>query len=217
METKITSSSATNVNKRVQFGTIRVQPENQYLWLTNGPDSVILNRRSRVPSRIGVIMVRRIYQGHFFFSYRLKSKKINIFWTFDFLGVESGATVCCPGKQDPCILPRVDGDGKYAQLRWYFDIETKSCHQFTFRGNKGNANNFITREECESKCPVYIDPCPTTYTFSGTENIVSSVYLPCNNESKTCPDSYWCHLGATQETTVCCPNGKLKFLMIVLH
>lgn len=55
------------------------------------------------------------------------------------LGVEPASTVCCPGRQDPCVLPKVEGEGKFSQLRWYFDLETKTCIQFNFRGMKGNA------------------------------------------------------------------------------
>uniref|UniRef100_A0A914EC91 BPTI/Kunitz inhibitor domain-containing protein n=1 Tax=Acrobeloides nanus TaxID=290746 RepID=A0A914EC91_9BILA len=122
-------------------------------------------------------------------------------------GVEPASTVCCPGRQDPCVLPKVEGEGKFSQLRWYFDLETKTCIQFNFRGMKGNANNFVSQEDCESKCPVFIDPCPTSYTFSGSNNAVNSVYLPCSKETKMCPDTYWCHVGDNAKTTVCCPNA----------
>uniref|UniRef100_A0A0K8RN67 Putative salivary kunitz domain protein n=1 Tax=Ixodes ricinus TaxID=34613 RepID=A0A0K8RN67_IXORI len=57
----------------------------------------------------------------------------------------------CWHKQDP-------GSGSKNLTRWYYNIEENQCYSFFYKGNNGNRNNFLYREEC-------IDTCryPTTY------------------------------------------------------
>jgi len=51
-----------------------------------------------------------------------------------------------------CNLPKSPGSC-YASIRSYFyDVETKSCKLFFYSGCFGNANRFITREDCENIC-----------------------------------------------------------------
>uniref|UniRef100_A0A158R5Y4 Kunitz/Bovine pancreatic trypsin inhibitor domain protein n=1 Tax=Syphacia muris TaxID=451379 RepID=A0A158R5Y4_9BILA len=119
-------------------------------------------------------------------------------------GGDLSVTVCCPGNSDPCTQSKTEGQGQYAQQRWYFDQARKKCFQFTFKGLMGNANNFLSEHDCETRCPVYIDPCPTT--FAGQTNSIQQV-ISCTVTDHSCPASYWCHVGATPETTACCPNA----------
>uniref|UniRef100_A0A803SPB1 BPTI/Kunitz inhibitor domain-containing protein n=1 Tax=Anolis carolinensis TaxID=28377 RepID=A0A803SPB1_ANOCA len=39
-----------------------------------------------------------------------------------------------------------------AMPRFYFDIKSGQCEKFIYGGCGGNANNFLTRDECFSKC-----------------------------------------------------------------
>ncbi|KAK0412618.1 hypothetical protein QR680_006311 [Steinernema hermaphroditum] len=75
-------------------------------------------------------------------------------------GSDPASTVCCPGQQDPCMLMKSEGEGKFMLQRYYFDLKEKQCRPFTFRGIKGNANNFLSKKDCENMCPVWVNPCP---------------------------------------------------------
>ncbi|TKR89709.1 hypothetical protein L596_013771 [Steinernema carpocapsae] len=126
------------------------------------------------------------------------------------LGTGPSTTVCCPGRQDPCILIQSEGEGSHLLPRFYFDLKEKQCLPFNFRGMKGNANNFLTKQDCESLCPVWMNPCPIpnnpTTSFSSLKIMISVVQ--CSKDNSICPDSYWCHIGNRPETSICCPNGK---------
>uniref|UniRef100_A0A8C6YIU7 Tissue factor pathway inhibitor 2 n=1 Tax=Nothoprocta perdicaria TaxID=30464 RepID=A0A8C6YIU7_NOTPE len=36
--------------------------------------------------------------------------------------------------------------------RWYYNRYTQSCQEFTYGGCLGNANNFLTSDDCEKRC-----------------------------------------------------------------
>lgn len=73
---------------------------------------------------------------------------------------------------------------------------------------------------CETRCPVFIDPCPNSYSTVLTSYNSPIHYERCNaNEDNSCSDGYWledlqmynsfrCHDGGGKaEYNVCCPNG----------
>ncbi|CAJ0957152.1 unnamed protein product, partial [Mesorhabditis belari] len=99
---------------------------------------------------------------------------------------------------DPCkAAPRNPGVGDYKATRWAFDSSTRKCIPFEYRGMKGNANNFISRESCEVKCPVFLNPCKVGDPFQSDGR-----YQVCNPESP-CPARFYCHVG--EATNYCCP------------
>lgn len=51
-----------------------------------------------------------------------------------------------------CDLSMTVGDGDSALNRWYFDSNTKHCTTFWYKGLRGNANNFLSAEECRRQC-----------------------------------------------------------------
>ncbi|XP_062817005.1 kunitz-type serine protease inhibitor C6-like [Anolis carolinensis] len=51
-----------------------------------------------------------------------------------------------------CSLPKKTGLCRAAFHRFYFNSETGQCESFTYGGCEGNANNFLTWDECFSKC-----------------------------------------------------------------
>ncbi|XP_010010759.1 PREDICTED: tissue factor pathway inhibitor 2-like, partial [Nestor notabilis] len=55
-------------------------------------------------------------------------------------------------KQRACLLPPDDGPCRALVPRWYYDRYTQSCQEFTYGGCHGNANNFLTLEDCEKSC-----------------------------------------------------------------
>uniref|UniRef100_A0A7E4WAT3 Kunitz/Bovine pancreatic trypsin inhibitor domain protein n=1 Tax=Panagrellus redivivus TaxID=6233 RepID=A0A7E4WAT3_PANRE len=121
-------------------------------------------------------------------------------------GADAARTVCCPGKQDPCVLAVAEGVGNSVLPRFYFDLTVKQCKEFTYRGTRGNANNFVSREACELQCPVFVDPCPNVYAFSPSGSSALQ-YVRCSADTQQCPQSFWCHIGQSPDTTVCCPNA----------
>lgn len=55
-------------------------------------------------------------------------------------------------KQRSCLLPPDDGPCRAMVPRWYYDRYTQSCKEFNYGGCHGNANNFLTFDDCEKNC-----------------------------------------------------------------
>merc|ERR1719317_1331046 len=51
-----------------------------------------------------------------------------------------------------CSLPKEDGLCRASFPRFFFDVETGECQQFTYGGCRGNKNNFLTIESCKKAC-----------------------------------------------------------------
>lgn len=84
------------------------------------------------------------------------------FWCH--IGARRNSTLCCPNARpqpEYCFLPLNQGQGSDILPRFYFNQQTQQCVAFTYRGIKGNQNNFLTKEDCESICPVFSNPCAT--------------------------------------------------------
>ena len=108
---------------------------------------------------------------------------------------------------DPCVQPQNQGIGNSVLPRFFFDVNTRQCRQFSYRGTKGNQNNFVSRENCEQQCPVFVNPCSQGQPYMDSSNRPQT----CNalTTSSSCPSGYWCHVGAEIDTTVCCPGGNI--------
>uniref|UniRef100_A0A3Q3BFU0 Tissue factor pathway inhibitor n=1 Tax=Kryptolebias marmoratus TaxID=37003 RepID=A0A3Q3BFU0_KRYMA len=59
----------------------------------------------------------------------------------------------CSMKDDP-------GPCKAIKERFFFNVNTGRCEIFEYGGCGGNANNFLTREDCEESCVVSDDKNP---------------------------------------------------------
>lgn len=57
-----------------------------------------------------------------------------------------------------CTLPLKQGNCPLSLQRYYFNTTTGMCEEFIYKGCNGNLNNFLTLEECESKCLKVIPP-----------------------------------------------------------
>lgn len=126
-----------------------------------------------------------------------------------------------------CLLPKCEGQGSVALARWYYDSYLQACQPFTYRGSKGNQNNFLTRVACESAgcirtklklfnawiqresnaCLFWLWPFivwqnPCTQDVKKTETVTCTT-----NTINSCPVGYWCHVGGNLDSTICCPGG----------
>ncbi|KAK6108540.1 Kunitz/Bovine pancreatic trypsin inhibitor domain family protein [Brugia pahangi] len=119
-------------------------------------------------------------------------------------GSNSFTTVCCPGAvNDPCNLPMVVGEGNEKLQRYYYDAMARVCRVFTYHGMKGNQNNFLSQTACQLRCRPLENPCigqPAT-TTAGQILFCSAI------NKEMCPVNFWCHIGSTPETSVCCPGA----------
>ncbi|XP_060784919.1 tissue factor pathway inhibitor a isoform X2 [Neoarius graeffei] len=59
-----------------------------------------------------------------------------------------------------CALKKDEGPCKALKDRFYFNSDTLRCEHFEYGGCQGNANNFMTLEECEEMCLVKADKSP---------------------------------------------------------
>uniref|UniRef100_A0A1I7Z2F4 ADAM_spacer1 domain-containing protein n=1 Tax=Steinernema glaseri TaxID=37863 RepID=A0A1I7Z2F4_9BILA len=68
---------------------------------------------------------------------------------------EQCETICVdPPEQGRCYLQKVEGPQRCNQLspRYWYDYTTGQCAAFWWRGCLGNANNFVSWEECNTVC-----------------------------------------------------------------
>nr|Q6ITB7.1 RecName: Full=Kunitz-type serine protease inhibitor scutellin-1; Flags: Precursor [Oxyuranus scutellatus scutellatus]AAT45404.1 scutellin-1 [Oxyuranus scutellatus] len=55
-------------------------------------------------------------------------------------------------RPDFCELPADTGPCRVGFPSFYYNPDEKKCLEFIYGGCEGSANNFITKEECESTC-----------------------------------------------------------------
>ena len=58
-----------------------------------------------------------------------------------------------------CLLPVDPGPCRASFPRYYYDIDKQDCLLFTYGGCQGNANNFMTYQDCLNACQPIV---PTT-------------------------------------------------------
>ena len=95
-----------------------------------------------------------------YISFKLKPfhwmKEITILWFavenlfhIDFANISDS-------EIDVCTMPLRNGDERIMCAghfeRWYYTSSTGTCERFIYGGCLGNANNFLTKRECESSC-----------------------------------------------------------------
>ncbi|XP_072930127.1 uncharacterized protein [Epargyreus clarus] len=101
---------------------------------------------------------------------------------------DSGPAVCCPKPRTVCfenkdegICPEGEGQGsnKLNTTRWYFRHERNRCERFRYYGCSGNHNNFRTKEECNTVCPVEGETAKLTKEKTGRSHNEVGVLSPC--------------------------------------
>ncbi|CDW53412.1 Kunitz BPTI and Lustrin cystein domain containing protein [Trichuris trichiura] len=120
------------------------------------------------------------------------------------IGATAVLSVCCPAT-DPCQLPLNRGNGNSVLVRWYYSANTKTCLSFSYTGRGGNQNNFLTSDDCKARCPVFDNPCSTGPPHIGLDGRITLCGVATPN---ICPNTYWCHVGTTLESSVCCPGAS---------
>ncbi|KAH9509812.1 hypothetical protein Btru_045270 [Bulinus truncatus] len=55
-------------------------------------------------------------------------------------------------KPFECFLPSETGRCRARQIKFYYDVHSKSCAKFIYGGCRGNPNRFDTLTECRKKC-----------------------------------------------------------------
>lgn len=72
---------------------------------------------------------------------------------FCHIGATEQTTICCPGNANPCTEPRMPGTGDASLPRFVYNSLTQQCLPFIYTGIGGNQNNFLSRADCEARCP----------------------------------------------------------------
>uniref|UniRef100_A0A0N4ZAS2 Kunitz/Bovine pancreatic trypsin inhibitor domain protein n=1 Tax=Parastrongyloides trichosuri TaxID=131310 RepID=A0A0N4ZAS2_PARTI len=121
-------------------------------------------------------------------------------------------SMCCPTVESVCLLPLNKGlpcDVAPPSQQYYFDIETKSCKQFTFTGCSGNNNKFESKNSCNKFCKIAAS-CPVGFPL-----------IDLIGEIKTCSDDDPCLSGYDCITTLqgnyCCPREDMTCSLPVDH
>ncbi|XP_048203439.1 WAP four-disulfide core domain protein 8 [Perognathus longimembris pacificus] len=108
-----------------------------------------------------------------------------------------GYLKCCPfacGRQcmdpyvEPCMQPLSTGNCEKNLSRWYFDFEKYQCKSFTYTGCLGNANNFLSRDDCKEACMLLAKKghCPI-FPYDARKECP----LPCKSDYD-CPENEKC-------------------------
>jgi len=70
-----------------------------------------------------------------------------------------------------CEQPQKTGSCKASLTRFFFNIESQECKSFTYGGCNGNANNFLSMQDCKKTClpnvcelPQKSGPCKASLT-----------------------------------------------------
>ncbi len=115
-----------------------------------------------------------------------------------------------PRRNNPCIEQVDRGECQDAHLRYFYDISLDHCRLFYYTGCGGNANNFGTQRECETRCKIGSivttteRPLPPGRCPNGEQPLGDGAPVLCGNQTDSigCPQGYFCRMGPPD---VCCP------------
>ncbi|XP_074840833.1 tissue factor pathway inhibitor 2 isoform X2 [Carettochelys insculpta] len=67
---------------------------------------------------------------------------------------DSCVDYCLPEKTGPllCYSPKDEGLCSSSVTRYYYNPKSRSCEEFSYTGCGGNANNFVSRKDCDNVC-----------------------------------------------------------------
>ncbi|XP_053783381.1 WAP four-disulfide core domain protein 8 [Desmodus rotundus] len=69
---------------------------------------------------------------------------------------------CMDPYEEPCMLSVDPGNCRSVNKRWYFDLKDKLCKRFNYGGCSGNANHFLSQNDCMTACSLTVKKgeCP---------------------------------------------------------
>ncbi|KAK6102220.1 Kunitz/Bovine pancreatic trypsin inhibitor domain family protein [Brugia pahangi] len=126
---------------------------------------------------------------------------------------------CCPKRAYICSLPPHQGNscGTSVVTRFYFNIASKECIEFTYNGCGGNLNNFATFEQCNNFC--LSSACASGDIVH--VNPSTHMQLECRSDvSNSCPNNFTCTYDELFGKNVCCgatnmevcPSGEKAYM-----
>ncbi|KAL4002748.1 Kunitz/Bovine pancreatic trypsin inhibitor domain family protein [Acanthocheilonema viteae] len=145
--------------------------------------------------------------------------------THECTSLTSGNSVvnrCCPKRAYICSLPPEQGNpcDTSSVTRFYFNVASKDCIEFTYSGCGGNLNNFATLEQCNSFC------LSSACTSGDTVYVNPSTHLPFECETgikDSCPSNFACVYNELFGKNVCCgatdmeicPTGEKAYVNLL--
>uniref|UniRef100_A0A1I7WPV5 Kunitz/Bovine pancreatic trypsin inhibitor domain protein n=1 Tax=Heterorhabditis bacteriophora TaxID=37862 RepID=A0A1I7WPV5_HETBA len=106
----------------------------------------------------------------------------------------------------PCDLPLEVGEGNEKLERWFYDGGIQMCRLFVYKGMKGNSNNFLTKKACRLACKE-LNPCGHGEPL--TDDSGERILCTSGQKANSCSHGYYCHVGASALTTLCCPRRNI--------
>ncbi|XP_058116992.1 papilin [Anopheles ziemanni] len=97
-----------------------------------------------------------------------------------------------PGVHKPsCSQPLDAGNCEAQQARWYFASASNKCMPFYFTGCGGNENHFVSRDQCESRCPPKVekDTCHLPAEIGECQNYTAHWYF--DTKEQRCRQFYY--------------------------
>jgi len=86
-----------------------------------------------------------------------------------------------------CALPAETGPCRASKQRYFYDVSSGTCRQFTYGGCNGNANRFLTLDNCRQVCEYRNTSEPATTHLPETVSMtpVDSPTLPITHSPTT--------------------------------
>ncbi|CAI4229171.1 unnamed protein product [Auanema sp. JU1783] len=90
-------------------------------------------------------------------------------------GYDCNDDVCCPTKHTACTEPPFMGTESTDAFSYFYDVESKGCQEFDYRGCNPSANTFIDHESCMTMCLTPTTPEPSSTTEASTKRMISKI------------------------------------------
>uniref|UniRef100_A0A0K0DGN0 Kunitz/Bovine pancreatic trypsin inhibitor domain protein n=1 Tax=Angiostrongylus cantonensis TaxID=6313 RepID=A0A0K0DGN0_ANGCA len=124
------------------------------------------------------------------------------YWSIS-MGIQMMHVDICKHKncfvENICDSSWSEGEGDDSLDRFYYDSVEGECYPFTYKGRRGNENNFLTKRICEETCKPSTIVC-----FGGESPLLSPSGRIVQCHSEPCPGAHYCHQGKDNKSTVCC-------------
>ncbi|CAH2313980.1 kunitz-type protease inhibitor 2 isoform X1 [Pelobates cultripes] len=79
-----------------------------------------------------------------------------------------------PGQRDFCLSQAETGRCRAFFLRWWYDVDSQTCKNFTYGGCQGNLNNHLDEQQCMDKCSGVTAVNPSTDVLPTSKRMVEA-------------------------------------------